>query len=245
MLYTSKGIVIHHFKYNDKSVIAKIYTEKHGLQSFIINGVRSKKSKNKAALLQPLSLVEVNAYKKENKGLQQLKEIKSAYSFQELPFHIYKTSIAFFIAEVLYKSIKEEEKNESLFDFLYGGIQLLDLQTEHYVNFHLLFLARFTKHLGFYPQNRVMSSDNSSIIYFDIQEGAFTNLLPIHQFYIEGSLSNQLRILFGMNFDKMGEIDFDNSTRKLVLNAILNYYRFHLSNFEQLKSKEVLEEILN
>ena len=87
MLYTSKGIVLHHFKYGEKSIIAKIYTEKFGLQSYIINGVRSKKTKNKASYLQALSLIEINAVKKENKGLQQIKDIKIDISFQEIPFH--------------------------------------------------------------------------------------------------------------------------------------------------------------
>ena len=244
MLYTSKGIVIHHFKYSEKSVIAKIYTEKYGLQSFIINGVRSKKSKNKAALIQPLSLVEVNAFKKENKGLQQVKNIKSAFLFQEIPFHIYKTSIAFFLAEVLYKSIKEEEKNESLFQFLYGGIQILDLQAEHHINFHLLFLAQLTKYLGFYPQN-INTEFQEKPIYFDLQEGVFTDLIPIHHFFLEPPLSRQLKAIFGMNFEGAGQLKIDNHQRKLILNAMLNYYRLHLSNFDQLKSKEIIEEILN
>ncbi len=76
MLHTTKGIVIHQFKFKEKSVIAKIYTEKFGMQSYIINGVRSKKSANKYAYLQPLSLVEINAYHKENRGLQQHKSNK-------------------------------------------------------------------------------------------------------------------------------------------------------------------------
>ncbi|MCO6501038.1 MAG: DNA repair protein RecO [Vicingus serpentipes] len=243
MLYTSKGIVIHHFKYKEKSVIAKIYTEKYGLQSFIINGVRGKKSKNKAALLQPLSLIEINATKKENKGLQQIKEIKAAYLFQEIPFHIHKTSIAFFIAEILYKSIKEEEKNESLFQFLYGSIQILDLQTAHYVNFHLLFLAQLTKHLGFLPQG-IKTSFKEPTLFFDLQEGIFTSTTPPHHFFLEHPLSHQLKLIFGINFDEVGRLNLDNNTRKLILNAILNYYSLHLSNFEQIKSKEVLEEIL-
>lgn len=246
MLYTSKGIVIHHFKYSEKSVIAKIYTEKYGLESFIVNGVRSKNSKNKAALLQPLSLVEINAFKKENKGLQQLKDIKSSYPFQEIPFHIYKTSIAFFIAEVLYKSIQEEERNDDLFSFLYGGIQMLDLQTEptHYVNFHLLFLAQLTKYLGFFPQN-VNTVFPQKTIFFDIQEGSFFDITPRHHFFLEHPLSSQLQLIFSLNFDKINQLDYDNSTRKLLLNALLNYYSMHLSNFSQLKSKEVLEEILS
>jgi len=244
MLYTSKGIVLHHFKYSEKSVIAKIYTEKFGLQAFIINGVRNKKSKNKASLLQPLSLIEINAYKKESKGLQQIKSIKLAIPFQEIPFQIYKTSIAFLIAEILHKAIKEEEKNEALFQFLFNGIQILDLQKVGYINFHLIFLAQLSRHLGFFPQN-VSQNASSSSYYFDLQEGVFTSTLPFHKLFIEKELSADLMKIFGANFDELSSIEFTNINRKLILNALLNYYSLHLSNFDNLKSKEVLEEILS
>lgn len=243
MLYTSKGIVLHHFKYSEKSVIAKIYTEKFGLQSFIINGVRNKKSKNKASFLQPLSLVEVNAYKKENKGLQQIKSIKLAIPFQEIPFQIYKTSIAFLIAEILCKAIKEEENNEALFHFLFNSIQILDLQKESYINFHLIFLAQLSRHLGFFPQN--VNQNTSPLCYFDLQEGVFTPTLPFHKLFIEKRLSVELMQVFKTNFDELSNIEFTNINRKLILNALLNYYSLHLSNFDNLKSKEVLEEILS
>ncbi|MDG1477065.1 MAG: DNA repair protein RecO, partial [Vicingaceae bacterium] len=111
MLTTTKGIVLHHFKYGEKSVIAKIYTQKFGLQSYILNGVRNKKSKNKAVYLQPLSLVEINAVHKEKKGLERVKDIQLYFPFNTIPFDIGKVSIAFFLAEILYKSIKEEEPN--------------------------------------------------------------------------------------------------------------------------------------
>lgn len=241
MLYTSKGIVLHHFKYSEKSVITKIYTQKFGLQSFIINGVRNKKSKNKASYLQPLSLVEINAYKKENKNLQQIKSIKLAIPFQEIPFQIYKTSIAFLIAEILYKTIKEEEKNEVLFEYLFNSIQILDLRKEDYINFHLIFLAQLSRHLGFFPQN-VNTSLNC---YFDLQEGIFSPNLPPHKLFINKELSLKLQHVFGSNFDSLIDFNCSNIDRKLILNALLNYYSLHLSNFDNLKSKEVLEEILS
>lgn len=244
MLYTSRGIVLHHFKYSEKSVIAKIYTEKFGLQSFIINGVRNKKSTNKASYLQPLSLVEINAYKKENKGLQQIKNIKLSVPFQEIPFHIYKTSIAFFVAEVLYKTIKEEERNDALFQFLFHSIQILDLQKEEYIDFHLVFLAQLTKPLGFFPQY-INNENDIENLYFDLQEGIFTSLLPFHQHFIEKDLSVLLKQVFGTKFDAKKQFTFDTVNRRLILNALLNYYSLHVSNFDHLKSKEVLEEILS
>jgi len=92
MLDTTKGIVIHHFKYAEKSIIAKVYTQKYGLQSYILNGVRNVKSKNKSAYLQPLSFIEINTFRKEKKGLQKIKNIQLDIAFNTIPFNISKSS---------------------------------------------------------------------------------------------------------------------------------------------------------
>ena len=243
MLQTTKGIVIHHFKYAEKSVIAKVYTEKFGLQSYILNNTRSAKSKNKAVYLQPLSLIEINAYHKEQGGLQKIKDIQLDIPFESIPFNISKSSIAFFIAEILYKSIKEEEPNQPLFDFLYHSIQVLDLNENNYANFHLLFLAQFTKHLGFYPQ--IAKNIDHPNIYFDLQEGCFTNLSPRHSAFISPPHSSSFYAVFGTNFDAMKSLKINAKQRKLLLTTFLDYYSFHLSNFDNLKTLDILEEVLN
>ena len=243
MLTTTKGIVLHHFKYGEKSVIAKVYTEDFGLQSYILNGVRNKKSKNKAVYLQPLSLVEINAAHKEKKGLERVKNIQLDYPFNTIPFDIGKSSIAFFVAEVLYKSIKEEESNAFLFDFLYHSIKMLDLAEDGYANFHLLFLANLTKHLGFYPQKPISLS--SSKVYFDLQEGCFVNLQPFHNAFVEPPISRLFFDVFGTNFDAMERLKLTHKQRKMLLSTLLNYYSLHLSNFDNLKTLDILEEVLN
>jgi len=243
MLSTTKGIVLHHFKYGEKSVIAKVYTQKFGLQSYILNGVRNKKSKNKAVYLQPLSLVEINAAHKEKKGLQRVKNIELDFPFNSIPFNIGKSSLAFFLAEILYKSIKEEEPNEYLFEFLYNAIQVLDLTESSYANFHLLFLAKFSKHLGFYPQKPV-NVDNSKL-YFDLQEGCFVHLQPYHNAFIEPPISILFYDVFGTNFDAMNALILTQKQRRVLLSTLLNYYSLHLSNFDNLKTLDILEEVLN
>ncbi|PCJ28589.1 MAG: DNA repair protein RecO [Flavobacteriales bacterium] len=243
MLHTTKGIVIHHFKYGEKSVIAKIYTQKYGLQSYILNGVRNQKSKNKAIYIQPLSLVEINAFYKEKNGLQQIKNIQLDIPFNSIPFNINKSSIAFFIAEILYKSIKEEESNSKLFDFLYNAIQILDLKESHFNNFHLLFMAHFSKYLGFYPQ--MPNTNNNVVFYFDLQEGSFMNLQPYHQAFIALPLSSLIYHVFGTSFDAMETLVIDTKQRRLLLNSLLDYYSLHLSNFDNLKTLDILEEVLS
>ena len=241
MLHTTKGIVIHQFKYGEKSVIAKIYTEKHGLQSYIINGVRSKKSVNKFAYLQVLSLVEINAYHKENKGLQQLKDIKLDVPFEHIPFNVFKGSIAFFMAEIIYKSIKEEEANSQLFDFLYHSIQVLDVCEKNYSNFHIYFLTLFAKYLGFPPQHIV--SENYDNLYFDLQEGIFSYLKPFHAAFLDKEASSVLLKIIQTQYQEMETFVINGKLRTTLLKGVLDYYKIHAINFDTLKTKEVLEEL--
>ena len=243
MLYTTTGIVIHHFKYAEKSVIAKIYTEKFGLLSFILNGVRNAKSKNKAVYLQPLSLVEINFFYKEKKGLQTVKDIRLAIPYTSIPFNINKSTIAFFIAEILYKSIKEEEANPKLFDFLYHAFQFLDLQDLNYSNFHIVFLAQFSKQLGFSPQTSVLNSNTN--LYFALQDGCFVHHQPIHQPHISPPLSSLFLTVLQTSFETSSNLKIDASQRKLLLSNFLDYYNLHLSNFDNLKTLTILEDILS
>lgn len=243
MLYTTKGIVFHYLKYGDNGAIVKIYTQKYGLQSYIINGVRGKKTKNKRAYLQPLSLVEISAQHKEKRNLQRLQSIKFDIAFNTIPFNIVKSTIVFFIAEVLYKAVKEEEPNDGLFHFLYHTIQILDLKEEGYVNFHLLFMVQLTKYLGFYPQFQGDKAQTPQ--YFDLQEGIFMNHTPKHKAFTTSAITNHLLTLAKADFDGILTVKLDNKSRKTVLNTLLDYYAFHLSNFSPPKTKEVLEQILN
>ncbi|MCH7535011.1 MAG: DNA repair protein RecO, partial [Bacteroidetes bacterium] len=166
MLYNTKGLVIKYIKYSETSIIATIYTEIFGMQSYFLNGVRSKKSKIKINALQPLSCLDLVVYHKENKNLNRIKEL-ILHPYQSIPNNVYKTSMVFFIAEIIQKSVKEEEHNIDLFEFLESSIKLLDLQESNFSNFHLLFLIKLSRFLGFYPQG--VFSEKSK--YFDMQNG--------------------------------------------------------------------------
>lgn len=239
MLVTLKGIVLHHFKYSEKSVIAKIYTDKYGLQSYIINGVRSSKSKNKAVYLQPLSLVEINTFHKEKKGLQQVKTIQLVQPYTSIPFNIAKTSIAFFLAETLYKSIREEESNTPLFEFLFNAFQQLDLKEKNYSNFHLIFLGKLCQHMGIQPQKI-----DANCMYFDLREGRFISIAPAHKDFLAQPYCNQLISILNADFTEK-DLCLNKKDRNVLLTTFINYFNLHLSNFESLKSLPVLKEVLD
>ena len=73
MIYKTRGIVLRTVDYSDTSLIAKIYTEQFGIQSYLIKGAHRKNASIKANLFQPLALLELVVYKKEKKQLQVLK----------------------------------------------------------------------------------------------------------------------------------------------------------------------------
>ncbi|MCD4664768.1 MAG: DNA repair protein RecO [Bacteroidales bacterium] len=169
MLHKTRGIVLNKVKYSETSLIVKIYTELFGLQSYLIRGIRNKKSKIKPSLLQHLALIELIVYHKEKKSIQHIKEIKSAYQFKSVPFDIRKSSIIIFLNEILYKVIKEEESNKSLFEFLFNTIQILDINEKGVSDFHLIFLVQLTKFLGFFPKNNFSKTRDN----FNLEDGEF------------------------------------------------------------------------
>ena len=153
MLHKTQGIVLRFVKYGETSIIATIYTEEFGLASYIINGVRSTRSKGKIALFQPLSLLDLVVYHKEGRNINRLSEVKSLDPLNDLRSNIIKTTLGMFLVEVLNKCIKEEAPNEALFRYISDSIKVLNELNSNYENFHLVFLFKLSKFLGFAPQN--------------------------------------------------------------------------------------------
>ncbi len=239
MLHKTRGIVIRTVKYSDTSLIARIYTEKFGLRSYLVRGARGKKAKTKTAQLQPLSLLNMVVYDKGKEGLQTIRESEPAYHFVSIPFNVIKSSVVLFINEVLYKSLYEEESNPGLFDYLFDSVILLDRTEEGYQDFHLLFLIGLSKFLGFYPRNNY-SVRNS---FFDLQEGTFLSEKPLHGNFLEDKTANGLNKI--LNAETLTEKLFTNSVERYgLLEALLRFYSLHIPGFGETKSHRILHDVL-
>ena len=241
MLYNTPGIVLHQVKYSESSVIAKIYTESFGLQSYMVRGVRNKKSKIKSALLQHLTLVELVVYHKTKSNIQNIKEIKIAYPFYSIPYDVYKSSIAIFLNEILYHVIKEEEANADLFKFLFNAIQFLDLKKSHYTSFHYLFLMQLSKYLGFYPKTNYSAKN----CIFNMEEGKFSDQKGPENLFLSPPFSSYISNLTSLSFEKLEFFKINSVHRNQLLEILLNYYRLHLPISLNIKSHLVLQTVLN
>ncbi len=235
----TKGIVLHTVKYSETSVIAKIYTEVFGLLSFMVKGVRSSKSKNKASLMQPLTILDMEISYRENKGLQYIREFRRAYTYRSLPFDTLKSAIALFLLEVTGKAIREHETNDEMFVFLEEALMSLDKEEQLNPDFHLLFMLHFARHLGFMPHDNYSPATNR----FEMLEGNFVQSDALTSTLLDETESLLLHRLMQSPLFLPLSPKITRAERRQALNNLIRYYQLHIENFN-LRSPEVLEEVL-
>jgi DNA repair protein RecO (recombination protein O) len=236
----TRGIFLHAVKYSETSLIASIYTEDYGRQSFIINGVHGKNSTVRAAVFQPLYLLDLEIYYKSGREIHRIKNARIAFPYSNLPFDIRKSTQVLFLAEVLYKCLREEESNIELFDFLYHSLTLLDLTEAGISNFHIWFLFKLTRFLGFSPNRE----DAEMCNFFDLQTARFVSHEPLHSQFTDKHLTVLFTRLFNIDSSSIENLDYTQHERRLVLEKLLEFYHIHLGNLGEFKSLEVLKEVL-
>jgi DNA repair protein RecO (recombination protein O) len=234
MLIKTKGIIFKSIKYGETSLILDIYTEEKGLKKYIISGVRNRKSKVKTGLLQTAFLVDLVAYDRQQKNLNRLKEIKAAENYQSIPFDFIRGTISLFLVELAQKTIKEEETNPELFNFLYQQLLALDQATTLDPNFHLYYMLHLSSFLGFFP------GDNWSETtpWFDLKAGLFVASEPLHQYTLNKNLSKKLSELI-----KGKQTKLTREERQKMLLKLIDYYRVHIENFYGLNTHSILKEV--
>lgn len=235
MVHSDSAIFLHKIKYGDSGLVLKLYTKHGGYQSFLIQGLKGKK-KSIPALLHPLAELELTFSKPLKGSLNRIKEIQPSQPLHNIRNDFYKSSLAYFVAEVILKSIQESEPNTDLYNYLSLSIHLLD-STEKSGNFHLIFLLRLSQFLGFYPQGKFTRNQ-----FFDLQEGSFTLLRPQHLHYLEQHDAKLMSTIITEGFDFLNE-PLARVDRKTLLENLLKYYRIHVPNFGTLKSLEVLQDL--
>src|SRR5260221_1434766 len=126
MLHKTQGFVFRFTNYSETSIIVNIFTSAFGLQSYIVNGARGKSSKDKIALYQPLTLLDLVVYHRENASILRIKEVKCLHAYQTISADFKKSTIALFLNEILNKTVKEQTHAAELCDFLINSFTHLD-----------------------------------------------------------------------------------------------------------------------
>ena len=240
MLVKTNGIVLHSLKYNDNSTIVSIYTSHFGRISYMVHGVNKKKAKFRASFLQPLSIVEIDVYHAPAKNLQSIKDIRSVYPFVGIPFHPIKNSLALFISEILFRALKQTEPDESLYHFLENSVRALDCCDDGLANFHLVFMLKLSRYLGFAP-----NSEGEEDKYFDLLNGVFIHEKPPHVHFIAANVNSDFIRIMQSDYVDMSAVSISREDRFKLLEALVEYYKLHVPEFYGLNSLPVLHALFD
>lgn len=241
MLEKTRGIILHQIKYTDSGIVAQLYTRKFGRQSFLIKGMRNKKAGKHNIQFQPMFILDLEMYYKTSREMQVLKEYSVYYSPYDIHSNIKKSVVAIFLGEVLTSVLKEESPHVEMFDYIEKSIVYFDSCKEGYANFHIAFLAGLSSFLGFEPSPR----SNADDIFFDMTNGRFVPVPPVHGNYATGEISEILAGFFVASYDTLSNIVLTGNQRNEVLETIVRYYSLHLPGLKKINSLEVLKEVFS
>lgn len=226
MIAETQGVVFNYIKYKETSIIVRVFTQKYGLKSFLVNGIRSKKAKRSIGLFQPFTLLEIQLYYHEDRELLRLSDAKISRATPNLSQNVVKGSLALFISEVLSKTLTHEHHDNELFVFIRDAVIMLDSMKTNIEDFHLLFLIKYSGLLGL----DLVSADLIEGVQLSTEEVAYLNQLISYSFEDLSNANRQLTT---------------GASRKECLEALLSYFSQHLGGTQDIKSLRVLHQIFH
>jgi DNA repair protein RecO (recombination protein O) len=245
MIQKTKGIVLRSVKFGETSLVVTMFTELFGLQSYIVNGVRtvSKKGTAKAALFQPAAVLELVAYHNEYKNLQRLKEYRWDYLYQHIFSDVRKNSVALFLIELLTKCLKQPEANADLFYFTEDALRHLDEANDAITaNFPLYFALHLPVFFGF----RISDEYSETRHYLDLAEGTFVEDMPKHPHFLQdreaAAVSHILKI---MQPSELEQVALNQDIRRRITHGLEEFYTLHIPDFGIMRTLPVLREVMS
>lgn len=237
--YKAEGIVLNSVKYGDNALVVQMITNTEGRQSYMIQGVKSQAGHgSKAAMLQPMFLVEFEGIVPTRGSLHRVRDMRLSVPLPNLAFDVRKSTIALFMAEVLYRLVRQVETDSPLFDYVRDAVVALDSADSGVANFHLRFLVGLSSFLGFYPANEYVTGN-----WFDIREGRFVAFEPSHRMVLSQPDSELLDLLMNTPFEQLDRVQLSHERRSQFLASMLNYYSYHLDLIYSVKSISILGEV--
>lgn len=235
MLRAESALIFHFFKYSETSLILKLFTRESGLRSVIYKGAKRKKNQS----VQPLSMVTTEYYFKEGKDLGTVKSVSLAQPYQSIYADVRKSSVVLFIQELLYKTIREEEPNPELYDFVVDFLTVYD-QTSFNVNAHLWFALHLTDYFGIRPDTDTYLPGTI----LNLEEGCFEHASKMGVNCANVEQAKVWSKILGTKFDALSELKISNETRREVLQTVIDYYELQLTEVKTIHSHLILRELL-
>lgn len=243
MTHKTKGIILRTVKYGETSLIITAFTELFGIQTYIVNGVRSsKQGSSKGNYFQPAIILDMVVYHNEQKAIHRIKEYHFAHLYKHISGDVIKNCIALYMVELLQKCLKQPEANPDLFSFCEEALLQLDTAGKTITANFLLF---FSLHLPHFFGFRMNDNYDHSNDFLDLREGNFMDHQPIHPHFITGEKAAIIsQLLKVMQPAELSELRLNQTTRRELLLHYQDYYALHIPDFGHIRTLQVLHEVL-
>lgn len=233
------AFVLSTVNYGDRQLIVDLLTRQAGRQSFIVRLSQSPHGRVHRRLFQPLTLLDADFTLRPNRTLQRFSEVRMARPWTSLTANPYKMPLVFFVAEFLRHATRDEQDVSTLFDYVVDSVEWLDMASEGYANFHLVFMIRLSMFLGFFPN--LESYEPGAC--FDLRSGCFSTTVPPHPDYIQADEAEAMVGLMRLSFTTMRLFRMSREQRNRCVDVILDFYRLHIPAFPELKTLGVVREL--
>lgn len=240
MILSTKGIVLHCMDYSETSIIVKVYTEQLGLQSYIAKGVRKKGARFKRNLFTPLSVIQLVANHKEGDGLRVIRDASCEFQLNAIATDMVKTAVSIYMGELLTRAISAQMADPNLYFFIEDAVRNLDSTNQSIAGFPLGFTVSLTQFMGFEPHNNYSANDT----YFDLMEGNFCPHPPNHMYYFSYPLSEVFSEVLTAIHAGIINVKVHSAHRNELFIKMLEYFRIHIPAFGEIKSVQVLSDVL-
>lgn len=239
MITKTRGIVLKSVRFGESSLIVDVLTKSSGRVSFMVHIPKTSKGKIKKQYFQPMTLLDFEYDFRQRSNLQRIKDVRVSLPYSSIPIDPAKSCISLFLSEFIYYATRNEQENPTLFTYISTSLEWLDNAYEDFANFHLVFMMRLGKFLGFHP----FLEDFTPGCFFDLRNGCFTLSMPLHTDFLNAADAGHLYNLMRMNFDTMKLFKLSHDDRNRITEIVLRYYKLHLPNMPELQSFDILREV--
>ena len=239
MLEKDRGVVLRSIKYGDNGLVVEVFSAHRGALSFMVKCGRRGRGSNRSVLFRQLSMIEFDYDYKERASLQRFSDVRLSSVYASIPYDMRKQSIALFLAEVLHGVLRHESQNEPLYAYVCNSLLWLDAAAKDFANFHLVFMTRLARFLGFYPNVEEWHSGD----WFDLRNACFVRGAPGHADCLKEEEAALLPLMLRMNYYNMGHFVMNRAQRWRFLEVLAQYYRLHVPEFPELRSVAVLRDV--
>lgn len=244
MLHKTQGVVLRSVRYGDTSLITTIFTSRDGIQTYMVQGVRSSKpSRNRAGAFQPGTLLDLVVYLQPQKNMQRIREFQLAYIYDSLQESVIKNSIVLFSVELLLRLLPEHAPVSALFDFVYEYLVALDkMQVADVANFPIFFIIRCSRELGY----SLSGTYSVATPYLNMQEGGFTEHASSNLPGLSDEDTRTLhRLLIAAHYEDLKPIEMNSAARMRILDWYITFLQQHTQHMGNIRSIAVLKSVLH